>query len=122
MKLRFIVFIFSLFTFCVNAQTVTTSLAYVVNEPAKRNPKTPVLIMLHGYGSNENDLFDIAKTLDNRFITFSLRAPIKMDADANAWFILNRTQGQPFTYSYKEAQESVLKIKSFISNACKAFH
>src|SRR6187551_529611 len=122
MKFKFIVFVFSVFAFCATAQTVTTSLAYVVNEPAKRNPKTPVLIMLHGYGSNENDLFDIAKTLDNRFITFSLRAPIKIDPDANAWFILNRSQGRPFTYNYQEVQESVMKIRSFISNACKAFH
>jgi phospholipase/carboxylesterase len=121
MKLKILVLIFSAFTFCIAAQTINTTLAHVVNEPVKRNPKTPVLIMLHGYGSNENDLFDIAKSFDSRFIAFSLRAPIKIDQDANAWFSLNRVPGQSFTYDYKEAQQSVLKIRSFISNACKAF-
>lgn len=121
MRHRILVFFLFVLVFGSFAQTINTNLTYVVNEPAKRNPKTPVLIMLHGYGSNENDLFDLAKTFDNRFITFSLRAPIKLDNDSYAWYILNRVPGQSFTYDYKEVQESVLKIKSFISNACKAF-
>jgi phospholipase/carboxylesterase len=106
----------------VYGQKVSTSLTYVVNEPAKRTNKTPVLIMLHGYGANESDLFDIAKTFDTRFITFSLRAPIEIQGESFCWFNLIRHEGMPFTYDYKEVKEASQKVLSFISNACKAYH
>lgn len=103
------------------AQTINTSLTYLVNEPAKRNAKTPVLIMLHGYGSNEADLFDISKTLDPRFITFSLRAPTVLGEGSYCWYNITRVEGKPFIYDYKEVKVSAEKILSFISNACRAY-
>lgn len=103
------------------AQTVKTSLTYVVNEPAKRNAKTPVLIMLHGYGSNEADLFDISKALDARLITFSLRAPVALGEGSYCWYNISRVEGKPFIYDYKEVKASTEKILSFISNACRAY-
>lgn len=103
------------------AQTVKTSLTYLVNEPAKRNAKTPVVIMLHGYGSNEADLFDISKTLDSRFITFSLRAPMMLGEGSYCWYNITRVEGKPFIYDYKEVKASTEKIMSFISNACRAY-
>ncbi|HAI80737.1 MAG TPA: phospholipase, partial [Chryseobacterium sp.] len=32
-------------------------LSYLVREPQNITPETPLLILLHGYGSNEQDLF-----------------------------------------------------------------
>jgi phospholipase/carboxylesterase len=104
------------------SQVIKTTLTYSVNDAAKRTNKSPVLIMLHGYGSNESDLFDISKALDSRFITFSLRAPIEVGEGGYCWYVLNRTPGQNATYDYKIAKESAAKILSFISNACKAYN
>ncbi len=104
------------------SQTVKTDLTYLVNAPASRNTKTPVLIMLHGYGSNESDLFDISKSIDNRFITFSLRAPVSLGEGAYCWYNITRVEGKPFIYDYKEAKVAETKILSFISNACKAYN
>lgn len=104
------------------AQTIKTDLVYLVNEPAERTVKTPVLIMLHGYGSNETDLFDIAKTFNNKIITFALRAPITLEQGSFAWYKLNRESGQSFSYDYKQAEQAALQIKSFISNACKSYN
>lgn len=103
------------------AQTVNTSLTYSVNLPKKQAVKTPVLIMLHGYGSNEADLFDIAKALDERFITFSLRAPNTIAENSFCWYALETVPGQERKYNYSEAKDSKAKIMSFISNACKAY-
>jgi len=103
------------------AQSINTTLTYSVNRPAKQSAKTPVLIMLHGYGSNEADLFEIARGLDGRFITFSLRAPYSTNEGGFCWYSLEFLPNQEFRYNYKEATESRAKILSFISNACKAY-
>lgn len=47
---------------------------------------TPLLILLHGYGSNEDDLMSLAPYLDPRFNVISARAPCVLGADSYAWF------------------------------------
>ncbi|PZU79771.1 MAG: phospholipase, partial [Chryseobacterium sp.] len=38
-------------------------LQYLVREPQNITSETPILFMLHGYGSNEEDLFSFVPTL-----------------------------------------------------------
>ena len=57
----------------VQAQQIKTSLVYSVNPSNGTEKRPPLLILLHGYGSNEADLFDLAKAFDPRFITIALR-------------------------------------------------
>lgn len=102
-------------------QTINTSLTYSVSQPSKKTGKTPVLILLHGYGSNEADLFELAKTMDPKFITFSLRAPNPSREGGFCWYELEFLPDRQFKYDYQKAQESRQKILSFISNACKAY-
>ncbi|MCE3229557.1 MAG: phospholipase/Carboxylesterase, partial [Bacteroidetes bacterium] len=108
--------------FAVSSQTVTinTDFQYKVNLPAKKTAKTPVLIMLHGYGSNEEDLFDISKSLDQRFITFSIRAPFSARDQGYCWYKIDMADGKK-THDYAQAKESRNKVLAFISAACKAY-
>ncbi len=102
------------------AQKINTDLTYLVNaSKAKSDP--PVLILLHGYGSSEGDLIEVAKTLDERFLTFSLRAPFKGSDVGYSWYELTRTRTNELTSNYAELKQSKAKIISFISNACKAY-
>ncbi len=119
---KIIIIVLLLLNFGAKSQTVTTDLIYKVNKPAQVTKKTPVLIMLHGYGSNETDLFDISKSIDERYIVFSLRAPYVLKDGGYSWYDLQFLPQQQFTYNYKEAKESRKKILSFISNACKAYN
>lgn len=48
--------------------------------------KSPAIIMLHGFGSDENDLFAFANELPGKYAVFSLKAPIKMQPYGNAWY------------------------------------
>lgn len=48
--------------------------------------KPPLLLLLHGVGSNERDLLGLAPELDPRFHILSLRAPLVRGGDAFAWF------------------------------------
>lgn len=50
--------------------------------------KPPVIIMLHGFGSDENDLFSFSSELPKKFAIISLKAPIAMQPQGNAWFNL----------------------------------
>ena len=46
----------------------------------------PAIIMLHGFGSDENDLFSFANELPEKYAIISLKAPIKMEPYGNAWY------------------------------------
>lgn len=55
--------------------------------PAKNTSgKAPVIIMLHGFGSDENDLFSFASELPEKYAIISLKAPIKLEPYGNAWY------------------------------------
>ena len=56
-----------------------------INNKKKNN----VIFLLHGYGSNENDLFSIGNFLDDNQFIISLRAPIKLFDNGYGWFNLN---------------------------------
>ena len=103
------------------SQKISTSLTYLVKEPVQKTTKAPVIIMLHGYGSNEADLFEISNTLDGRFIVFSLRAPFEATGGGFSWYTLEFLPDRQFKYNYKEATESRAKILSFISKACSTY-
>ncbi|MDR2336268.1 MAG: phospholipase [Burkholderiaceae bacterium] len=45
-----------------------------------------LLVLMHGVGSNEQDLFGLAPYVPGNFHVLSLRAPYRMGPNANAWF------------------------------------
>jgi len=47
-----------------------------------------MLILLHGIGSNEQELLDLTAGFDPRFYTLSLQAPTQLGADAYGWYEL----------------------------------
>ncbi len=49
----------------------------------------PLLILLHGYGSDENDLFSFASELPKELFIVSVRAPYEMQPYGNAWYAIN---------------------------------
>ncbi|PPL19159.1 alpha/beta hydrolase [Microterricola pindariensis] len=67
----------------------------------------PLLVLLHGYGSNEADLFDLAPYLPLSPVIASLRAPIPM-GPGHAWFELGAQPGVPDPQGVTDAARSVL--------------
>ena len=53
-------------------------LTYVEKLPKLPAENPPLLILLHGYGSNELDLFSFADELPETLVIVSLRAPYEM--------------------------------------------
>ncbi|MGE0567216.1 MAG: alpha/beta hydrolase [Bacteroidia bacterium] len=103
------------------AQEIKTELVYKVRASSMPDKKPPVLIMLHGYGSNESDLFELSKTVESKYLIFSIRAPYKGKEIGYAWYDLEFLPNKQLSYNYKQVENSRAKIMSFISHACKAY-
>ncbi|WP_428001931.1 alpha/beta hydrolase [Acidovorax sp.] len=61
-------------------------LTYLHRSPAAGTAEPWLLVLMHGVGSNEQDLFSLAPHVPGRFHVLSLRAPFRMGPGANAWF------------------------------------
>lgn len=62
------------------------SLYYLIQEPEVVLESNPVLILLHGFGSNEEDLFSFASELPKNYYIISVRAPKSLAPYGYAWF------------------------------------
>ena len=90
------------------------SLQYIVREPKKGTKNAPLLILLHGYGSNEQDLFSFAEELPEDLLIVSAQAPYTMGNGAYAWYAINFDNVNGKFSDLKQAKESIDKIAIFI--------
>ncbi len=92
---------------------------YAVDLPA-RNPKpdgkTPVILMLHGYGSQEQDLFSFAKDFHANYHIISLRAPLTLGFGGYAWYEINWTASGDKWTDVDSGLRSLESLDSFIEN------
>ncbi|MBL8172716.1 MAG: alpha/beta fold hydrolase [Acidobacteria bacterium] len=90
--------------------------------PAKTGlaEKPPLLILLHGYGANEDDLFSLAPYLDERFFIISVRAPVRLGMMGHAWFNLGFTP-QGITVDPDEVEHARQVLHRFIGEAVAAY-
>jgi phospholipase/carboxylesterase len=91
------------------------SLQYLVREPNEINEHTQLLILLHGYGSNEEDLFSFATELPENLIIISARAPMSISFGGYAWYSINFTADQGKFSDIPEALEARETVSAFIS-------
>jgi len=64
----------------------TLGLPHNFKPAATSSEKAPAIIMLHGYGSDENDLFSFASELPDNYTIISFKAPLHMQPYGNAWY------------------------------------
>lgn len=69
--------------------TTEFSLQHIIREPKQKAAKSPVLILLHGYGSDENDLFSFANELPDELFIISVKAPYRMQPYGNTWYAIH---------------------------------
>jgi phospholipase/carboxylesterase len=90
------------------------SLTHLVRQPGRRAQSSPpLLLLLHGVGSNEHDLFGLAPYLDERFLIVSVRAPVVLGAGAYGWFNIEFTP-QGMTVDLEQAKRSLELLPGFI--------
>lgn len=89
------------------------SLPYLVRESSVKVDKPKIMILLHGYGSNEADLFALQSSLPANTIVISARAPIAMGDNGFQWFRMETVNGV-MQGNREDIKNSTEKIKSFI--------
>lgn len=99
---------------------MTTNLHYITR-PSSLKGNAPLLIMCHGYGSDENDLFSFATELPEELFIISLRAPYAMQPYGNAWYAINFDAEKGKWSDNEQAKQSVDLISEFIDYACETY-
>jgi phospholipase/carboxylesterase len=74
--------------------------------PAKRGPRTPLVLLLHGRGADEHDLIDVADALPPAFAYASARAPVALPGGGYNWFE-DRGVARPVTRSLRGSIDGV---------------
>src|SRR5690606_18919359 len=72
-----------------NHQLMGLSLYHLVREPKVKKEKNPLLLLLHGYGSNDADLFSFASELPDEYYVISARAPYDLMYGSYAWYAID---------------------------------
>ena len=65
-----------------------------------------MLLLLHGYGSNEEDLVGLAPHLNPKLISVGARAPYELPFGGFAWFNIEWAE-EGIRFDYDQARESV---------------
>ena len=90
------------------------SLHHLVREPKIRLEQNPVLILLHGYGSNEEDLFSFSTELPEEYYVVSVRAPYDLQYGSYAWYAINFDADENKFSDHEQAKKSRDLIANFI--------
>ncbi|MEA3171010.1 MAG: phospholipase/carboxylesterase [Pseudomonas sp.] len=81
----------------------------------------PLVIFLHGFGSNEQDLFGIKDALPSTWTYLSARAPMPVDANGYRWF--TKTSGDAeYNGETADLQRSAKLIEDFVGKATAKYH
>lgn len=97
------------------------NLHYLIQEPKVKHDKNPLLLLLHGYGSNEEDLFSFATELPNDSYVISVRAPYDLQPYGHAWYAIYFDADENKFSDNVQAKQSVELIAGFIDEIVKQY-
>ncbi len=98
----------------------TFPLVHLVRQPIIEADTPPLLLLLHGIGSNEHDLYGLAPFLDKRFLIISVRAPHTLGPGSYAWFEADFTPQGP-VINPEQAEASRKTLITFLKEAITAY-
>jgi len=93
--------------------STTLPLEHRVLHVGSPTDKGPVIILLHGMGSNEGGMLKLASILPKSGIVYALRAPYTLGPGKFAWYEVDFSTGTP-TIHFDEAEKSRALIRTFI--------
>ncbi len=96
----------------LNTET-KSGIKYLAKTPAKIAADSKLIILLHGVGSNEQDLFSLSGKLGSNNVVVSARAPLTLSENSFAWYHLDFKTGEP-VINYAEEQSSEKLLAQFI--------
>ncbi|MCF6294526.1 MAG: alpha/beta fold hydrolase [Flavobacteriaceae bacterium] len=94
---------------------------HYISRPSSLKENAPLLIMFHGYGSDENDLFSFASELPEELFIISVRAPYAMQPYGYAWYNINFEAESGKWNDNVQAAASRDLIAKFIDEVCNTY-
>lgn len=101
-------------------QAKNLSLYHIIRVPETSEAKAPVIILFHGYGSNEEDLFSFAAELPKHLFVISVRAPRNLPPYGYSWYDIHYTATEKISND-EQAIESRDMIASFIDEVVENY-
>lgn len=89
-------------------------LKYLIRLPKRETLEKPVIIFLHGVGSNERDLFTLSEFVPENFTVISARSPYTLGADSYSFYDIDYSTGTK-VINLNQAEKSRNIINKFIA-------
>lgn len=97
------------------------SLEYIVREPKVATDKTPLILLIHGYGSNMDDLFSFASELPDQALVVSVQAPTALPFGGYAWYSITFDADENKFSDPVEGKASVQKLNVFLDEIIEKY-
>ena len=98
------------------------SLHHLIRPAKSLSAPAPAIFLLHGYGSDEEDLFSFAPELPEDLFVISVRAPHRLQPFGYAWYAINFNAERGKWSDLEQAAESREAIAGFIEEAIDAYN
>lgn len=98
----------------------TAELEYLLRKPTGDAANSPVLILLHGFGSNEQDMFSFANQIPGNWLVVSARGPFRQGENRHSWYNVKMVNGK-ITIDFQEEEQSRQKILDLIDHLVDTF-
>ena len=94
---------------------------YLIRQPKQIKRKNPLIILIHGYGSNEEDLFSFAPELPDDYFVVSVQAPYQVPPYGFAWYAITFDADMNKFSNDTQAIESRDLLVQFIDGLCAEY-
>lgn len=99
----------------------TLSLPHLIRPDSGKTARPPALFMLHGYGSDEEDLFSFARELPEDLFVISLQAPYRLEPFGHAWYAIDFNAPQGKWNNLEQAETSRELVLRTIEEAIQQY-
>lgn len=96
-------------------------LEYLVRLPKEGQENPPLLVLLHGYGSNEQDLFGLSSHIPEQWLVVSIRGNRTLGQGSYCWYDIKRTEGKIIT-NFQQEEESRKQLLALIDELIDTYH
>ncbi|MFA9289654.1 MAG: alpha/beta hydrolase [Solirubrobacteraceae bacterium] len=101
--------------------TKDLSLVHLIRPPKNSTQKSPLFLLIHGYGADEKDLFGFAEHIPEEFCVISIQATQKTLQGGYCWYEINFDNLEKFI-NIPQAIGSKNTIIKFIQEAIEAYY
>lgn len=96
------------------------TLEFKVRQPLKESDKTPLIMLLHGYGADMNDLYSLASELPDEALVISPQAPHRLPWGGYCWWNLQQSSSG-LDSDMDQAIRSIELIQKFLDEVEQQF-